>query len=199
MSLSPTITGPDLSAWALLDTGATPSCISEELASDPGLVITPSENEVSWTASQEQKIFHHGETKSKLSRKNASGKIERAKVVVYVVPGLALDLILSHDCTRNHPDVWDVADTTGVLVERVAVLGFGRLSKEQRAAEKAFVQDRIRLNRIKDKELIDAERAELEKRLGISASSSSAKSGERPRFDTSSITESQSGASGRSL
>ena len=199
VSLSSTITGPDLSAWALLDTGATASCISEELASDLGLVITPSENEVIWTASKEQKIFHHGVTKLKLSWKSESGKIEKVKVIVYVVPGLALDLILSHDFTRNHPDVWDVADTNGVLVERVAVLGFGRLSKEQRAAEKAFVQDRTQLNRVKDEGLIDAERAELQRRLGTSASNSSARSGERPRIDTSSITESQSGTSGRSL
>lgn len=120
-------------------------------------------------------------------------------MIIYVVPGLALPLILSHDFTRNHRNVWDVADTTGILFERVAVLGFGRLSKEQRATEKTFEQDHTQVNRDKDREMIDAERAELEKRLDISASSSSARSGERSGIDTSSITKSQSGTSGRIL
>lgn len=194
-----TITGPDLSEKALLDTGATASCISEELASNLGLSTTPSDKEVVWTASKEQKIFHNGETKLNFIWKNKSGEIERVKMIVYVVPGLALNLILSHDFTRNHPNVWDVADTTGVLHERVAVLGFGRLSKEQRAAEETFEQDHSQVNRDKDREMIDAERAELEKRLGISASDSSPRSGERSGIDASSITESQSGSSGRSL
>lgn len=43
VSLSSTITGPDLSEKALLDTGATASCISEELASNLGLTTTPSD------------------------------------------------------------------------------------------------------------------------------------------------------------
>ena len=86
-----------------------------------------------------------------------------------------------------------------MLVERVAVLGFGRLSKEQRAAEKTFEQDHTQVNREKDAEMIDAERAELERRLGISASNPSAKTGERSGIDTSSITESQSSTSGRSI
>ena len=86
-----------------------------------------------------------------------------------------------------------------MLLDRVAVLGFGRLSKELRAAEKAFEQDHTQVNRDKDRAMIDAERAELEKRLDISASNLSARSGEMSGIDTSSITESQSGTSGRSL
>ena len=105
MSLSPTITGPDLSEKALLDTGATASCISEELASNLGIITTPSGKEVVWTASKEQKIFHNGETRLKLSWKDKSGRIERVKVLVYVFPGLALPLILSHDFTKNHRSV----------------------------------------------------------------------------------------------
>ena len=182
---STTMTGPDLSEKTLLDTGATASCVSEELASNLSLITTPSDKEVIWTASQEQKIFHNGETRLKLSWNNKSGRIERVKVIVYVVPGLALPLILSHDSTKNHPNVWGVAETTGMLHERVAVLGFGRLSKEQRAAEKTFEQDHTQVNRDKDREMIDAERAELEKRLDISARNSSARSGERPGIDTS--------------
>ena len=199
MTLSSTFTSPDLSEKALLDTGATASCISEELASKLGLITTPSDKEVVWTASKEQKIFHNGETKLKLSWKNTLGEFERVKVIVYVVPGLALSLILSHDFTKNHPNVWDVAETIGMLYEHVAVLGFGRLSKEQRAAEETFEQDHTQVNRDKDREMMDAERAELEKRLGISAGSSSARSGERSGIDVSSITESQSSTSGRSL
>ncbi len=195
VSLSPTLTGPNLSEKALLDTGATASCVSEELASNLGLITKPSDIEVVWTASQEQKIFHNGETRLRFSWKNKSGEIERVKLIAYVVPGLALPLILSHDFTKNHPNVWDVADTTGMLVERVAVLGFGRLSKEQGAAEKAFEQDHTQVNRDRDRETIDAERVELEKRLGVSVSDSGARSG----IDTSSITESQSSTSGRSL
>ena len=198
MSLSSRIAGPDQSAKALLDTGATASCISEELASDLGLITTPSKTEVVWTASKEQKIFHNGEAKLKMSWKNKLDEMERVKVIVYVVPGLALPLILSHDFTRNHRNVWDVADTTGMLLERVAVLGFGRLSKEQRAAEKTFERNHAQMNRDKDEEMIDAERAELEERLGVSASSASARSEERSGTDTSSVTQSQSGTSGRS-
>ena len=199
VTISSTFTSPHLSEKALLDTGATASCISEELASKLRLITTPSDKEVVWTASKEQKIFHNGETKLKLKWKNRSGEFERVKVIVYVVPGLALNLILSHKFTRNHPNVWDVAETTGMLYEHVAVLGFGRLSKEQRAAEETFEQDHTQVNRDKDREMMDAERAELEKRLGISAGNSSARSGERSGIDTSSITESQSSTGGRSL
>ena len=198
MSLSSIIASPNQSAKALLDTGATASCISEELASDLGLITTPSDKEVILTASKEQKIFHNGEAKLKLSWKNKSGEIERVKVIVYVVPGLALPLLLSHDFTMNHRNVWDVADATGMLREHVAVLGFGRLSKKQRAAEKTFEQGHAQVNRDKDEEMIDAERAELEKRLGVSASSSSARSEERSGTDSSSNTQSQSGTSGQS-
>ena len=70
-----------------------------------------------------------------------------------------------------------------MLYERVAVLGFGRLSKDQRAAEKAFEQDRAQVNRDKDEESVNAERAELGKRLGISASTSSAESRQRSGID----------------
>ncbi len=162
VSLSPTLTGPNLSENALLDIGATASCVSEELASKLGLITKPNNNEVVWTASREQKIFHNGETRLRFSWKNVLGKIERVKLIAYVVPGLALPLILSHDFTKNHPNVWDVADTTGMLVERVAVLGFGRLSKEQGAAEKTFEQDHTQVNRDRDREMQDAERVGLE-------------------------------------
>ena len=120
-------------------------------------------------------------------------------MIVYVVLGLALSLILSHDSIKNHPNVWDVADTTGMLHERVAVSGFRRPSKEQRAAEMTFEQDHTKVNRDKGREMIDAERAKLQKRIDFSASNSSARSGKRPGTDTSSITESQSSTSGRSL
>ena len=145
-----------------------------------------------------KKNFHDGEAKLKLSWKNKSGETERVKLIVYVFPGLALPLILSHDFTRNHHSVWEVAVTTGVLYDCVAVLGFGRLSKDQRAAEKAFEQDRAQMSRDKDDELINVERAELEKRLGIYASNSSAEFRQRFAIDASPIVESQSSTNDRS-
>ena len=150
----------------MLDTKATKDCISETLALELGLIIERSHEGVILTATLDQKLFHVGTAKLSFTWTDKGGTPQRVKRELYVVPGISIPMILSHDFTTRHPEVWSVSNLTEELFERINVLGFRKIRKKDQEIESAFLQQQSQANRDTDHLIVEREQVELESRLG---------------------------------
>lgn len=154
---------------ALLDTGASASCISEDLAEELGLPRIPSDDEL-WTASGDQRLVHHGIAKVQFTWTNLNGEVQRAKVEMFRILTLAEPVILSNTFIKSHHDVWSVAHDVVATFERVAMLGWSRLKKTDRAAEAAKQHSTAQQNHVKEEQRLEAERMLWQGQVGTDTS-----------------------------
>ncbi|KAK3669344.1 hypothetical protein LTR78_010767 [Recurvomyces mirabilis] len=126
---------------ALLDTGATHCAISLNAALQLGLEIEEDEQEeevVIRTAALGQLLLAKGRAHLTLRWQDQHGKSRGTRIWVSVVPHLNHGVLLSHDFTKNHPEVWNVAKVIAHTVEQFNVTWFNKISKEQLEAEDDF-------------------------------------------------------------
>lgn len=157
---------------ALLDTGATADCLSLDLSEKLGLEPVPGRKFIR-TAAHDQELISPGTVKviikwqdrSKIFRQETKGKRQ-----LYVVPGLILPLILSHDFTTKYADtgIWEVCAKGESIFEHVAPFGFGKIKARDREAEMEAQRARKEANRRAEQEEIEARNTQLEALLNTS-------------------------------
>ncbi len=79
---------------ALLDTGSTVCCISQELATGLNLRVEKADEYILWTAKSDQELFHHGITKLDIGWMGGANSLRRARQLVFVIEGLLPHIIL---------------------------------------------------------------------------------------------------------
>lgn len=135
---------------ALLDTGATACAISVTLAQDLCLDLEEDEEEVKvYTAAVDQTLRPVGKAQLKMRWKDVNGERRGTKIRVYVVYGLSQHIILSHDFTHNHPEVWSVARKVMTRAEEIDVLWFNKLSGKAQKTQQQLRAKRLEENRAK--------------------------------------------------
>ncbi|KFA70851.1 hypothetical protein S40288_11614 [Stachybotrys chartarum IBT 40288] len=132
---------------ALLDTGATACAISSVLAQDLELEIEPSEKEQIRTVALHQTLRIAGKAQLKMRWKDSQGGKCGTKIWVYVVYGLAQSLLLSHDFTQNHPEVWTVARKLVLRAEELDVMWLSKLDKKSQKAQQELRAKRLEENK----------------------------------------------------
>lgn len=120
---------------ALLDTGATACAISTTVANELKVDIQHTDERMVRTAALNQDLRVKGKVQLNLRWKDEHGKRFGTRMWVYVVYELAHSVLLSHDFTNNHPEVWSIARTVAYVAEQLNVTWFSRLKKEQQEAE----------------------------------------------------------------
>ncbi|KAK4553818.1 hypothetical protein LTR86_008993 [Recurvomyces mirabilis] len=109
--------------------------------SELGLEIEEDEQEeevVIRTAALGQLLLAKGRAHLTLRWQDQHGKSRGTRIWVSVVPHLNHGVLLSHDFTKNHPEVWNVAKVIAHTVEQFNVTWFNKISKEQLEAEDDF-------------------------------------------------------------
>ena len=133
---------------ALLDTGATACAISISLARELRLDIEEDgqEREVR-TAALNQTLRIAGKARVKMRWKDSDGIRCGTKIWVYVVYGLCQAVLLSHDFTQNHPEVWSVARKVIRSAQELQVLWFKKRSAEDQKTQQELRAKRLEENR----------------------------------------------------
>lgn len=158
-----------LETVALLDTGATACAISWEMFSRLDLAIEKAEandHEVVQTAAMNQTLSVHGKTRLNLRWQDSHGTRFGTRLWVYVVYGLAPSVLLSHDFTKLHSEVWSIAKTVAPSVAEINVTWFNKTSKNQQEAEADFLRRRQEENTATANAQKRERLADLERRLG---------------------------------
>jgi hypothetical protein len=154
---------------ALLDTGATACAISIDVALKLHLRIKdPEETEEKAvrTAALNQDLPVRGKVQLSLRWKDEHGMRFGTKIWVYVVYGLAHSVLLSHDFTHHHPEVWSIAKAVAHVGEQLNLLWFNKLSKEQQEAEDEYRKKRLEENTARANAEKQERLAKVERRLG---------------------------------
>jgi hypothetical protein len=151
---------------ALLDTGATACAISLDIASKLQLSIEETEELVVRTAVLNQNFPVKGKVHLNMRWRDEHGNRGGTKIWVFVVYGLSKSVLLSHDFTHRHPEVWAIARAVPHVAEEINVSWFNKASKKQQEAEEDFLKRMSGENKAR----ADAEQrerlAELERILG---------------------------------
>ena len=135
---------------ALLDTGASASAISMTLARELQLDIEDDEETTEIrTAVLNQTLRTAGRAQVKMRWKDGEDKPKGTKIWVHIVYGLSQPILLSHDFTHNHREVWDVAKKKNVRSEEFQILWFGDKSKEEQKQQNELREKRMRENKAK--------------------------------------------------
>lgn len=152
---------------ALLDTGASACAISLDVAQRLELDIEddPSVTTVR-TVALDQNLAVKGKTQITLRWKDGEGNKYGSKTWVYVVFGLSKPILLSHDFTRNHPEVWQIAKTVAYrLQDEINLTFFPKLSKEDQKDQDKFTEEQSRDNKARAEEKTRQKLKELVDRL----------------------------------
>ena len=110
-------------------------------------------------------MFHSGKTKLKIRWKDTSGDSKTSKMWFYVVPGLHVPAILSHQFIENHPEVWTVAEHGNAVLERIATIGFSRRDRKKKQDDAQFLHDRVEENKRNDQEATLRQLEEMKERF----------------------------------
>ncbi|KAI0885178.1 uncharacterized protein GGS22DRAFT_162974 [Annulohypoxylon maeteangense] len=127
-----------LKEQALLDTGANACAISINLALQLDLNIKTTEETVVKTAALKEELPVAGQVHLNLRWKENEENKFGTRMWVYVVYGLTHPILLSHDFTQKHPEVWSIAKTIIHLPKQLNVIWFNKLDEKQKKAEEAY-------------------------------------------------------------
>lgn len=153
---------------ALLDTGATADCISDDLSKKLNLRMEPHRRYIRTAAHDQElncvgtvKVILKWQDRFKIFRQETEGKRK-----LYVVPGLVLPLILSHDFTNKYAEtgIWDVCAKADSIFEHglAAPFGFGRIRPEEKEAELEAQKKKKEKNQQREQAEIEAKNAQME-------------------------------------
>ncbi|KAK5715186.1 hypothetical protein LTR17_016935 [Elasticomyces elasticus] len=154
---------------ALLDTGATSCCVSENFALYHNLETKPASDHVRFSTALGMSMFAMGKTKFPLGWQNEKGSISKCKREFFVVADLWVPVVLSQSFIERYPEVWDVSEKIDVGVECIFVIGFNIMDKAKKSAEEKFRKVHGQQNHNEDEKSRKQRRAELEARLGLKA------------------------------
>ncbi|KAI1462260.1 hypothetical protein F4805DRAFT_452793 [Annulohypoxylon moriforme] len=121
---------------ALLDTGATACAISTDIALQLNLNIKKTEETVVITAVDEE-FPVEGQVQLNLRWKDNEVQFG-TRMWLYVVHGLTHPILLSHDFTQNHPEVWVIARTAIGFPRQLNVTWFNNPNEKQKKAEEVY-------------------------------------------------------------
>jgi hypothetical protein len=137
------------------------------------LTIEETEETVVKTAILRQKFPVRGKAHLNLRWKDKDGNPRGTKIWLYVVYGLSKSILLSHDFTKRHDEVWAVANTMAHVAEELNITWFNNSSKAQQDAEEDFRKRQAQENQKRAAAEKQARDKELNKVMGKTTSSTS--------------------------
>ncbi|KAF4946801.1 hypothetical protein FSARC_14111 [Fusarium sarcochroum] len=133
---------------ALLDTGASFCAISVELAQELRLEIDQNTAGGEFnTAILDQTLHTAGKVQLRMRWMSDTRQRQGTKIWVHVIYGLSEPLILSHDFTHNHPEVWNVAKKMVKPVEKLQALWFGKRGTEEEKRQQELRAQQLAKNK----------------------------------------------------